>query len=185
MAAAATRAQQTTHLQALADALLADLRSGTVAGIPRLPNLPPVRVRLSARLTSSAGMYYAASADIAISTHFLATHGMDGIDGVIRHEVAHHAVRHHHGRAARPHGREFAAVAAALGASMKAAAFAAPRTVHLYRCPGCGWEWQRGRRVRRGRRFACARCAPHYDDRFRLVYRGSRRIAPAGMRVGP
>jgi hypothetical protein len=45
----------------------------------------------------------------------------------------------------------------------------------VYRCPACGWEWRRGRRVRRGRRFSCARCAPAYDERRRLVFTGKRR----------
>lgn len=139
-----------------------------------MPELPPVRVRLSGRLTRSAGTYRP-EGDIAISSHFLAGHGVEGTRGVLLHEIAHHVVRAVHGRSAPPHGRAFKQAAGALGADLRAEHFAAPRLVYVYRCPACGWEWRRGRRVRRGRRYSCARCAPAYDERRRLVFAGKRR----------
>lgn len=161
-------------LQALADATIAALREGKIGALRPAPALAPVRVRLSARLTRSAGIYRPGG-DIALSSHFLAAHGVAGARGVLLHEVAHHVVRALAGQAARPHGREFKRVAVALGADLRAEAFAAPRLVYVYRCPTCGWEWRRGRRLRRGRRYSCSRCAPVYDARHRLLFAGKRR----------
>lgn len=168
------------QLQAVADAVLAGLRRGEVEGLGALPELAPVQVRLSARLTRSAGIYRPAG-DIAISTHFLAAHGVEGARGVLLHEIAHHVVQALHGRRALPHGPAFKHIAAVLGADLRAEHFAAPRLVYVYRCPFCGWEWRRGRRIPRGRRYSCARCAPVYDERRRLVYMGSRREAGEGQ----
>jgi len=161
-------------LQAIADEAIEALRLGTVSGLAAQPGLGPVRVRLSGRLTRSAGTYRPGG-DVAISSHFLAAHGVAGVRGVLLHEIAHHVVRAVHGRGATPHGRAFKQTAAALGADLRAEAFFAPRLVYLYRCPTCGWEWRRGRRARRGRRYSCTRCAPVYDDRHRLVFAGRRR----------
>jgi predicted SprT family Zn-dependent metalloprotease len=106
------------------------LRAGRVPGLPRLPGLPDVRLRLSARLTRSAGIYRR-NGEIVISTHFLAAHGVERVDGVLRHEIAHHVVRFLHGRTAAPHGREFHVVARALAADLRAPAFPAPRTRYV------------------------------------------------------
>jgi predicted SprT family Zn-dependent metalloprotease len=140
------------------------------------PPLPPPVVQLSARLTRSAGLYRAPGT-IVISRHFLEQHGPDACVPILRHEIAHHAVHHTSAGRVRPHGREFRAAAARLGAPRYAPAFAAPRTVHGYRCPSCGWTVLRGRRLPRRRRYSCARCAPRYDDRYRLRYLGSWRDA--------
>lgn len=158
-------------LQSIADATVAALRRGDVAGLPPQPDLGPVQVRLSARLTRCAGVYRPGG-DVALSTHFLATHGVEGARGVVLHEIAHHLVRTRYGRSAAPHGREFKAVATALGADLHAEGFAAPRLVYVYRCPTCGWEWRRGRKARRGRRYSCSHCSPVYDVRYRLVFAG-------------
>lgn len=170
--------QAIAGLQARVDAILEAVRVGATPGIVA-PDLGPVRVRLSGRLTRSAGTYRPGG-DIAISTHYLATHGLGGADGVIRHELAHHVVRALYGRAARPHGREFHRIALALGADLKADAFVAPRTVYRYRCPTCGWEWQRGRKIGRGRRYSCRHCAPTYNERHRLIFQGRERVTGSG-----
>jgi predicted SprT family Zn-dependent metalloprotease len=136
------------------------------------PPLPAPRVRLSARLTRSAGTYRPPGT-ITISRHFLRQHGLEACLPILRHEVAHHAVHHTAGRRVRPHGAEFRAAAARLDAPRHAPAFAAPRTVHGYRCPACGWTVLRGRRFPRRRRYSCARCSPRYDDRYRLTYVGA------------
>jgi predicted SprT family Zn-dependent metalloprotease len=145
------------------------------------PALPAPAVRLSARLTRSAGTYRPPGT-ITISRHFVDQYGLAATIPILRHELAHHAVHHTAGRRARPgrvrpHGPEFRAAAARLDAPRHAPAFAAPRTVHGYRCPACGWTVLRGRRLPRRRRYSCARCAPRYDDRFRLTYLGSWREA--------
>jgi predicted SprT family Zn-dependent metalloprotease len=150
------------RLQRAAEAILAMHDAG----------LPPVVVRLSARLTRSAGTYRAPGT-ITISRHFLRAHDWDAVLAVLRHEAAHHIVRWRAGARARPHGPEFRAFAASLGAPMHAPAFAAPRSVHGYRCPACDWTWLRGRRIPPSRRYSCPRCAPRYDARFRLSYIGS------------
>lgn len=136
------------------------------------PGLPPIVVRLSARLTRSAGTYRPPGM-ISISRHFLDEHGLEATLPILRHEVAHHIVRWTARRRVLPHGPEFRAVAAALDAPLHAPAFRAPRRVYAYRCVACGWTWLRGRRIGRTRRYSCARCAAHYDQRFRLVYAGS------------
>lgn len=136
------------------------------------PGLPPLTVRISARLTRSAGTYRPPGT-ITISRHFLEQHSIEAAEAIIRHEVAHHIVRWTARRRVRPHGPEFRAVAAALDAPLHAPAFAAPRLVHGYRCPACGWTWLRGRRTRRSHRYSCARCARGFDSRFRLLYVGS------------
>ena len=152
-------------LQQIADALIA----------AHTPPLPPLTVRLSGRLTRSAGIYRPPG-DVAISRHFLREHGPDAAALVLRHEVAHHAVRWTAGTGVRPHGPEFRAAAKKLGAPRRAPAFTVPGVVYGYRCAACGWTWVRRRRIRRGRRYACGRCAPAYDERFRLRYAGSWRI---------
>lgn len=163
------------ELQVMADAALDDLRAGRIPDLGAIPTLGPLRVRASGRMTRSAGMYRP-EGDIAISSHFLAAHGVAATRGVLLHEIAHHVVRTLYGRRAAPHGREFKAVARALGADLRAEAFAAPRLVYLYRCPTCGAEWPRGRRIPRGRRYSCARCSPTYDERHRLAFIGTRRL---------
>ncbi|MGD9890463.1 MAG: SprT-like domain-containing protein [Dehalococcoidia bacterium] len=152
-----------------------------VAG--QVPGLPPIVVRVSARLTRSAGTYRPPGT-ITISQHFLADHGLEATLPILRHEIAHHIVRWTARRPVRPHGPEFRAVAVALDAPLHAPAFSAPRRVHQYRCPACGWTWQRGRRIGRRRRYSCARCAPRYDQRFRLVYAGSSRTEASGHAKG-
>lgn len=176
MTLSAEQREQVHVLQGYADAIVAALRRGAVAGLCALPELPAVRLRLSARLTRSAGMYRPGG-DVALSTYFLAAHGPERARGVLLHELAHHIVRARHGPRVAPHGREFRAVAAALGAELHAAAFPSPRTLYAYRCPGCGWEWLRGRRIARGRGYSCARCAQGYDRRFRLRFAGRRRLS--------
>ncbi len=161
-------------LEAMAKECLRALRTGRVPGLPALPDLPDVGLRLSARLTRSAGTYRG-DGEIAISAHFLTAHGLERTGAILRHEIAHHVVRYLYGRAVAPHGREFRTVAHALSADLRAPAFPAPRTRFVYRCPGCGWEWRRGRRLPHGRRYSCARCAPAYDERFRLRLVGRRR----------
>jgi predicted SprT family Zn-dependent metalloprotease len=136
------------------------------------PDLPPIVVRISARLTRSAGTYRPPGT-ITISRHFLAEHGLEATLPILRHEIAHHVVRWTAHRRVRPHGPEFRTVAAALHAPLHSPAFRAPRLVYGYRCPACGWTWLRGRRIGRSRRYSCARCAPRYDQRFRLVFAGS------------
>jgi predicted SprT family Zn-dependent metalloprotease len=140
------------------------------------PPLPPPLVQLSARLTRSAGLYRQPGT-ILISRHFLEQHGVDACIPILRHELAHHAVHHTASVRVRPHGPEFRAAADRLGAPRYAPAFAAPRTVHGYRCTACGWTVLRGRRFPRRRHYSCARCAPRYDDRYRLRYIGSWRAA--------
>ncbi|MGH2589020.1 MAG: SprT-like domain-containing protein, partial [Dehalococcoidia bacterium] len=54
-------------------------------------DLPPVTVRLSGRLTRSAGTYRPLGT-ITISRHFLDHHGLEAAVAVLRHEVAHHVV---------------------------------------------------------------------------------------------
>lgn len=136
------------------------------------PGLPPFAVRISARLTRSAGTYRPPGT-ITISRHFLEEHGLEATLPILRHEIAHHVVRWTARGRVRPHGPEFRAVAARLGAPLHAPAFRAPRLVYGYRCPACGWTWLRGRRIGRSRRYSCARCAPRYDQRYRLVSIGS------------
>jgi predicted SprT family Zn-dependent metalloprotease len=158
-------------------AALAELRArAAVLAASWSPPLPAPAVRLSARLTRSAGTYRPPGT-ITISRHFFEQHGVEATLPILRHELAHHAVHHTVGRRVRPHGAEFRAAAALLEAPRHAPAFAAPRTVHGYRCPACGWTVLRGRRLPRRRRYSCARCAPRYDDRFRLTYLGSWRAA--------
>lgn len=157
--------------------LLRELQTAAVELIEaQRRSLPPVTVRLSARLTRSAGIYRAPG-DIAISRHYLAEHGLAAALAVLRHELAHHIVRWT-AREERPHGPAFKATAAALAAPLRAEAFAAPYTVYAYRCPACGWTWQRRRRIRRGARYACARCSPRYSERFRLQFAGAARVSP-------
>jgi len=143
------------------------------------PALPPPLVRCSARLTRSAGTYRP-PVTVTISRPFLAQHGTEAGEAVLRHELAHHVVHMTIRRRVRPHGPEFRAVAVALDAPRYAPAFAATRTVHGYRCPACGWTWLRGRRLRQGRQISCGRCAPAFDARFRLVHVGSWRTNAVG-----
>ena len=56
------------------------------------PGLPPIVVRVSARLTRSAGTYRPPGT-ISISRHFLDEHGLEATLPILRHEVAHHIVR--------------------------------------------------------------------------------------------
>lgn len=139
--------------------------------------ITPPRVRLSDRLTRAAGVYRPPD-DIALSRHFLRQHGEAALVAILRHEVAHHIVRGRYAARVRPHGPEFRAVADLLGAPRHAPAFAAPRTVHLYRCPACGATLLRGRRLTRGRRYSCGHCSRRYDARFALRYLGSQRDGP-------
>ena len=136
------------------------------------PPLPSVSVRLSGRLSRSAGLYRPPG-EITVSRHFLDQHGLAAAEAVLLHELAHHIVRWTVPGRVRPHGKEFQQVAAALGAPRFAPAYVTAHTLHVYRCPGCGWTWERRRKLSRGRRYACARCAPRYDERFRLTYAGS------------
>lgn len=158
---------------------LVALQAGALELLRAWPSaLPPVSMRLSARLTRCAGIYRPPG-EITLSRHFVRQHPLPESLAVVRHELAHHIVRHTVAGRVRPHGPEFRVVAERLDAPRYAPAFDAPRTMYAYRCPACGWTWHRGRAIPKRRRYACARCAPSYDGRFRLIYLGTWRATPA------
>lgn len=130
------------------------------AGAPRIAK--SVRVRWSSRLRSAAGRADFRSLIVTLNPR-LHEHGEAEIDRTLRHELAHLLAQALAGRRRiQPHGREWRAACSDLGISGEARCHALPFPVsrreprYLYRCPCCGRDFPRVRRIRRP--IACLTC---------------------------
>ena len=123
--------------------------------------LPLVRLRVSRRMTSTAGQFDPTKGEIALAHAYLETHP-DRVDDLLLHEMVHVGVAGGHGE---PFRREWLRLREA-GAPVPTTyrdfrhcpqfAPLRPRPF-VYRCPGCGGEFPRTRAFRDAR--WCARCA--------------------------
>lgn len=136
-----------------------------------------VRVEWNPRLRSAAGRAHFEEQLISLNPR-LREHGTAEIDRTLRHELAHLLA---HARAGRhrisPHGVEWQRACADIGLAGEARCHTLPFPTQararrlLYRCPHCGRDFPRVRRLRRA--VAClACCCRHnhgrFDPRFRL-----------------
>lgn len=136
-----------------------------------------VRVEWSARLRTAAGRADYGRKLITLNPR-LVEHGANEIDRTFRHELAHLVAHHRAGRRRiQPHGTEWRRACGDLGIAGEARCHSLPFPVQkrarpfVYRCPGCGREFPRVRRIRRG--LACLACCRRhnrgrYDKRFQL-----------------
>lgn len=136
-----------------------------------------VRVEWNPRLRSAAGRAKFEEQLISLNPR-LREHGWPEIDRTLRHELAHLLS---HTRAGRrrisPHGYEWRGACADLGIAGEARCHTLPFPTQirarrcLYRCPHCGRDFPRVRRLRRA--VACLACCRRhnrgrFDPRFRL-----------------
>jgi SprT protein len=167
---APARSGRDSHLEAHARELLRSV------GAVKL--VPLVRVVWSARLRTAAGRADYRGNVVTLNP-LLREHGEAEVDRTLRHELAHLVA---HARCGRrriaPHGAEWRQACRDLGIGDETRCHTLPfprRTVarpFLYRCPKCGREFPRVRRIR-GRRIACLACCRRYnrgqfDSRFTL-----------------
>ena len=139
--------------------------------------LPLVRVEWNSRLRTAAGRADFHKKLISLNPR-LSEHGPAEIDRTLRHELAHLLA---HSRAGRrrisPHGAEWREACRHLGIGDEQRCHTLPfprqprRRPFLYRCPKCGHEYPRVRRIRRA--VACLACCRrhnrgHYNQRFKL-----------------
>jgi len=121
--------------------------------------LPKVKIEYSSRMTS-AGSYMPQRRLIRIGRKYHQLFPEELAD-TLKHEMIH--VRHFR------HGRAFKAEAARVGASVRAKSHPSlhkpPR--YIYRCPRCGREYPRQKRLRMA---SCGVCTPgrSFDQRFKL-----------------
>lgn len=117
---------------------------------------------------------------------------------ILTHEAAHIVVYDRHGRAARPHGREWGALMRAAGYQARARVDAAelgivmpapkrrrsrPRYVYEHRCPVCQTRQLAGRVVRQWRCAACHDAGLSGELEVRRRQPFTRRLA-AALRIG-
>ncbi len=144
------------QLESRLAALLTELNARHFEG-----RLRPPRIRLTRRLTSSAGMADAGNWTIRISVPYHDLHGWEAeAEATLVHEMIHLWLR----QQGRPSGHtpEFRALAGELGAPRFAKRMPPKRQRH-YRCPSCGREATYRRRVTLACRFCCDR---FNDGRF-------------------
>jgi predicted SprT family Zn-dependent metalloprotease len=149
------------------------------AGASRIANA--VRVRWSSRLRSAAGRADFRSLIVTLNRR-LHEHGEAEIDRTLRHELAHLLAQTRAGRRRiQPHGPEWRAACTDLGISGEARCHALPFPVsrrqprYLYRCPWCGRDFPRVRRIRRA--IACLACCRKLN-RGRFDKRAQLRLVP-------
>jgi predicted SprT family Zn-dependent metalloprotease len=166
---AAAAAREDAQLEATARALLQSL--GATALVPL------VRVEWHSRLRTAAGRADYNRKLISLNPR-LREHGADEIDRTLRHELA-HLVAHFRSKRRRisPHGPEWREACRDLGIADEQRCHTLPFPIHrrtrrlLYRCPSCGREFPRVRKIRRA--VAClACCRQHnrgqFEPRFKL-----------------
>ncbi len=136
-----------------------------------------VRVEWSSRLRTAAGRADYRHNLVTLNP-LLRTHGADEIDRTLRHELAHLLAHARKGRRRiAPHGPEWRQACCDLGIAdeQRCHSLPFPRQTRarpfLYRCPRCGREFPRVRKIRR--RVACLACCRRYyhgqfDKRFTL-----------------
>ncbi len=136
-----------------------------------------VRVEWNPRLRSAAGRADASKALISLNP-LLQEHDAAEIERTFRHELAHLLAQFRAGRRrVFAHGREWRTACRDLGIGDETRCHNLPFPItqrarrFLYRCPNCGRDFPRARRIRRA--IAClACCRAHnrgdFDARFRL-----------------
>jgi SprT protein len=126
-----------------------------------------VRVEWNARLCSAAGRAEFRRNIISLNPR-LREHGPEEIDRTLRHELAHLLAQFRAGRRRiAPHGAEWKKACQDLGIAGEARAHTLPFPIQqrarrfLYRCPRCGKEFPRVRRIRRA--VACLECCRKFN----------------------
>jgi SprT protein len=121
-----------------------------------------IRVVWSSRLRSAAGRADFRSLLVTLNPR-LHDHGDEEIDRTLKHELAHLLAQARAGRRRiQPHGPEWRTACADLGISGEARCHRLPFPVnrreprYIYRCPCCGRDFPRVRRIRRA--IACLGC---------------------------
>ena len=144
--------------------------------------VPLVRVIWSGKLRTAAGRAEFHRNLITLNP-LLREHGEAEIDRTLRHELAHLLAHSRRGRRRiAPHGPEWRQACRDLGIEGEARCHALPfprqarARPFLYRCPRCGKEFPRVRKIRRA--VACLACCRRYnqgrfDKRFTLQLVGA------------
>ena len=138
--------------------------------------VPLVRVAWSAKLRTAAGRADFHRNLITLNP-LLRAHGDAEIDRTLRHELAHLVAHSRSRRRIAPHGPEWRQACRELGIAdeERCHTLPFPRAIRaprfLYRCPRCGRDFPRVRRIRR--RVACLACCRRhargqFDKRFIL-----------------
>lgn len=165
----AARRGRDPSLEQRAEQLLRSLGANSIAG--------DVRVEWSTRLRSAAGRADCRRRLITLNPR-LCEHGDAEIERTFLHELAHLLAQARRGRRrVQPHGAEWKKACADLGIAGEARCHALPFPVqrrarpYLYRCPNCGRDFPRARRIRRA--VACLACcrrhnSGRFDPKFRL-----------------
>jgi len=155
------------------EALAADLLQANGAG--RIAR--QIRVEWTPRLKSSAGRADYKAKLISLNPR-LHQHGTNEINQTFLHELAHLLAQFRSGRKRiAPHGKEWRLACKDLGIPGEKRCHSLPFPVrqracrYLYRCPNCGRDFPRVRRIRRA--VACLACCralngSRFDARFRL-----------------
>ena len=146
-------------LETKARELLAALNAGELA--------ESVRVEWNARLFSAAGRADSRRKLISLNPR-LREHDVAEIDRTLRHELAHLLAQSRAGRQRlAPHGAEWRKACRDLGIADEGRCHALPFPVQrrarpfLYRCPRCGKDFPRARRIKRA--IACLDCCRKFN----------------------
>jgi len=125
----------------------------------RVWNIGPSDISLSGRRLTGGVINYGSPHRIRISAHMTHVERLE----TLRHEIAHAVCWTRDGNANEGHGSRFWTVARALGVERRSAPetealrrHREAKAIHVYRCEGCGAEWNRARPFRRS--MLCASC---------------------------
>ncbi len=126
-----------------------------------------IRVEWNARLFSAAGRADFRRKLVSLNPR-LREHDSAEIDRTLRHEIAHLLAQFRAGRRhVAPHGTEWRKACRDLGIGDESRTHALPFPIqrrtrrHLYKCPRCGKEFPRVRRIRRA--VACLACCRKFN----------------------
>lgn len=136
-----------------------------------LPELASrLKVGWNKRLRSTAGRAWIRESWIELNP-LLVEHGVDQVRLTLLHELAHLVAYERHGRHIQAHGSEWRQACADLGIAGASATHRLPlprnsqKRRYCYRCPACGAEMKRARRMKR--EAAClACCRKHAGGKF-------------------
>ncbi|QQL44970.1 SprT-like domain-containing protein [Sulfuriroseicoccus oceanibius] len=169
--------QQPIDWQQLTESLQSQVRD-KLGGLASPRWATTVRVVFNPRLKSTAGRALPGAALIELNPRLVPI-GDEHLLETLWHEAAHLLARKRHPiRRIQPHGAEWQQACTDLGIPGAAATHRLPlprtrqRPKFLYRCPECGYEIQRVRRIRA--EAACHRCCTthnsgRFDSRFQLT----------------
>jgi len=91
------------------------------------------------------------------------------IKDTILHEIAHALTYEQYGNTAKPHGKEWQEIAKQIGCNgercYNSRKVIAPEPKYKYKCPKCGYTYNRYRKISKSSPVACSDCCDKYNNK--------------------